>query len=245
MRRVPAFTTSLAAGLAITAALGALSALGALTPAKRFAADALTRVTLHYAPLPDPAEPDVALVAHRSAEPARIPELALAAAHSTRDAIERLDDAGARAIAFDIDLSAPRDARDDAVLAEAIARSGHVVLATFRQLQPLPGGGELEVANVPIPALAEPRRCARQRADAGRQPTASCASRRAAARSAAASSRHWPVPRSRRHGMRLRRARRQTGCDRLPAQRRHSPDSDRRRDRGPLRPRTGRAVAPC
>lgn len=70
------------------------------------------------------------------------------------EAIERLDAAGARAIALDIDLSTPRSPEEDARLAAAVAGSGRVVLAAFRQRQAMPDGGELEIANLPFAELA-------------------------------------------------------------------------------------------
>ena len=68
--------------------------------------------------------------------------------------IERLDAAGARAIAFDIDFSTPRDAEGDRALARAMARSGRVVLSAHREFQQLEGLGELEIASLPLPELA-------------------------------------------------------------------------------------------
>ncbi len=69
-------------------------------------------------------------------------------------AIERLDAAGARAIAFDIDFSLPSNAEDDRRFAEGIAASGHVALATFSQTERLQNGISLEIVNRPIEALA-------------------------------------------------------------------------------------------
>ncbi len=69
------------------------------------------------------------------------------------DAVDRLEEAGARAIAFDIDFSSPTTGAADARFAQAIRASGHVVLATFSQTQALDGGGELEIVNRPIPPL--------------------------------------------------------------------------------------------
>jgi HD-GYP domain-containing protein (c-di-GMP phosphodiesterase class II)/CHASE2 domain-containing sensor protein len=138
----------------VATAVGLLSAEGVFAPAQRFAADALLRQVVLRAELPEPHAPDVALVALDPQSLRAFPSWPWPRRLYAR-AIEQLDAAGARAIAFDIDLSAPRDAEDDAALAAAIGRSGRVALAAFRQLQPLPGGGELEVASVPIAALAE------------------------------------------------------------------------------------------
>jgi putative nucleotidyltransferase with HDIG domain len=152
--RVPLVPTSVGAAVIVTAAFGLLSVPGWLGPAQRFSADALTRLAVRHAEAPALATPDVAVVAIDPQSLRAFPAWPWPRRLYAR-AIQQLDAAGARAIGFDIDLSTPRDRDDDAVLAEAIERSGHVVLATFRQLQPLPGGGELEVASVPMPALAE------------------------------------------------------------------------------------------
>jgi HD-GYP domain-containing protein (c-di-GMP phosphodiesterase class II)/CHASE2 domain-containing sensor protein len=144
-----------AAALAVAAMFGLLSAGHVLSPAERFAADALTRLVVMRATAPPAETPDVALVAIDPQSLRAFPAWPWPR-RLYAQAIDRLEAAGAAAIGFDIDLSTPRDVADDAALAAAIERSGSVVLATFRQLQPLPGGGELEVANVPIPALAEP-----------------------------------------------------------------------------------------
>jgi putative nucleotidyltransferase with HDIG domain len=149
----PSARSSLGSAGVVAAVCALLAVTGVLAPAERFASDAVLRlVTLHAEP-PKALEPDVAIVA--------LDPQSLRAFQSWpwprrlyAQAIERLEAAGARAIAFDIDLSTPRNAADDAELARAIARSGRVALATFRQVQPLPGGGELEVASVPIEALA-------------------------------------------------------------------------------------------
>ncbi|MEM7409511.1 MAG: CHASE2 domain-containing protein [Myxococcota bacterium] len=69
--------------------------------------------------------------------------------------VEHLADAGASSIAFDIDFSTPRDAAGDAAFARAMRAAGNVVLASFKQVQTLPGGAELEIANRPAPILAE------------------------------------------------------------------------------------------
>jgi HD-GYP domain-containing protein (c-di-GMP phosphodiesterase class II)/CHASE2 domain-containing sensor protein len=70
------------------------------------------------------------------------------------DLLRRLDSAGAAVIAFDIDFSTPRDPAQDGAFAAAVADSGRVVLAAFRQLQTLPEGGDVEIANLPIPDIA-------------------------------------------------------------------------------------------
>jgi putative nucleotidyltransferase with HDIG domain len=69
--------------------------------------------------------------------------------------IDRLEAAGARSIAFDIDFSTARDPAGDISFAQAVEASGRVVLAAFRQVQPLDGGAELEIASLPTPPLRD------------------------------------------------------------------------------------------
>lgn len=68
--------------------------------------------------------------------------------------IDRLQEAGVRAIAFDVDFSSRSNPADDAALAAALARAGGgVILATLRQQG---GAGRDELAeNVPIAPLRE------------------------------------------------------------------------------------------
>ena len=147
--------TAFASAALVTAVFGSLSAAGLLAPAERFAADALLRMSLtHMAPAARPFVTDVTIVALDPQSLRAFPSWPWPRSLYAQ-AIERLDAAGARALAFDIDLSSPRDPADDATLADAIARSGKVALAAFRQQTSLPGGGELEVASVPIAALAD------------------------------------------------------------------------------------------
>ena len=147
--------TAFASAALVTAVFGSLSAAGLLAPAERFAADALLRMSLtHMAPAARPFVTDVTIVALDPQSLRAFPSWPWPRSLYAQ-AIERLDAAGARAIAFDIDLSSPRDPADDATLADAIARAGKVALAAFRQQTSLPGGGELEVASVPIAALAD------------------------------------------------------------------------------------------
>jgi CHASE2 domain-containing sensor protein len=72
------------------------------------------------------------------------------------EAIERLDTAGARAIAFDIDFSSASIPEEDELLAAGLRENGHVVLATFSQFERLGGGAELEIVDRPIEALSGP-----------------------------------------------------------------------------------------
>jgi CHASE2 domain-containing sensor protein len=116
--------------------------------------DALLRVATHWPPAPAQGYPDVAVIAldGRSLRAygdwpwprSRYAEL-------TR----RLDRAGAKAIAFDIDFSSPRDPGLDADFADAVVTSGRVVLGTYREFQRIEGVGELEIASFPIPELAQ------------------------------------------------------------------------------------------
>ena len=145
-------SSSFASAALLTALFGSLSAAGLLAPAERFAADALLRVSLAHAGPTQPLVTDVTVVALDPQSLRAFPSWPWPRSLYAQ-AIERLDAAGARALAFDIDLSSPRDPADDATLADAIARSGKVALAAFRQQTSLPGGGELEVASVPIAAL--------------------------------------------------------------------------------------------
>jgi EAL domain-containing protein (putative c-di-GMP-specific phosphodiesterase class I)/CHASE2 domain-containing sensor protein len=70
------------------------------------------------------------------------------------DAVDRLQQAGARMIAFDVDFSSASNPAEDAKLAAALKRAGGgVVLPTFRQYA---GSGSSEFTeNVPIKPLAE------------------------------------------------------------------------------------------
>jgi HD-GYP domain-containing protein (c-di-GMP phosphodiesterase class II)/CHASE2 domain-containing sensor protein len=70
------------------------------------------------------------------------------------EVVRRLDAAGARAIAFDIDFSTQRDRAEDAAFARAIAESGRVVLSAHREFQLLPEAGELEIASFPDGTLS-------------------------------------------------------------------------------------------
>lgn len=74
------------------------------------------------------------------------------------DAVARLTDVGAQAIAFDIDFSSPSTPEEDRHFAAALRKSDRVVLATFSQTQQLEAGAELEIVNRPVPVLAEAAR---------------------------------------------------------------------------------------
>jgi HD-GYP domain-containing protein (c-di-GMP phosphodiesterase class II)/CHASE2 domain-containing sensor protein len=144
---------SLISAVAVTVVAGLLLATQPAAPARRLAADALLRAAARWRQAPATDLPDVSIVAIDPQSLRAHPEWPWPRRLYAR-AIERLDAAGVRAIAFDIDFSTPRDPDDDAAFAAAIDRSGRVVLATFRQVQILPDGGSVEVASVPIPAFA-------------------------------------------------------------------------------------------
>ncbi len=75
--------------------------------------------------------------------------------HRYAEAIDRLERAGAVAIAFDIDFSTAAQPEHDARFSERMRESGRVALATFSQTETLPGGYALEIVNRPIPILAD------------------------------------------------------------------------------------------
>ncbi len=116
--------------------------------------DAFIRLTPSSLPTVPSALPDVAVVA--------IDPRSLRASESWpwrrsthARAVDALIEAGARAIAFDIDFSSPSTPEEDARLAERLRAGGRVVLATFSQTQRLEGGAELEIVNRPIPRLEQ------------------------------------------------------------------------------------------
>lgn len=139
-------------------ALCALSAwvigVGAADPVTRLAADALQRFgAAHPPPLPE-GQPQVVVVAIDPPSLRAIPEWPWPRSMHAR-AVRALDAAGASAIAFDVDFSTPRRDAADAEFVRSVAASGRVVLASFRQSQPLPGGAVIEIASLPFPELAE------------------------------------------------------------------------------------------
>src|SRR5262245_25171894 len=153
MRAGPRREALVLAGVVAALAAGVL-ATGAAAPLQRLVADAWMRRAAAHPPAPPLEIPDVALVAIDPRSLRAFPEWPWPR-RLYADVVARLEAAGARAIAFDIDFSTPRDAQDDALFARAIARSRRVVLASFRQLQQLEGIGAVEIANRPIPAFAE------------------------------------------------------------------------------------------
>ncbi len=153
MRRVrPLLAPAISAAIVATAA-SLVIASGVCVSLERLAADALVRIGALHPPEPPADLPDVAIVAIDPQSVRALPDWPWPRAVYAQ-ALARLDAAGAKVIAIDIDFSAARDAADDAKFARAVGDSGRVVLAAFRQLQPLTGGGEIEVASLPIPAIA-------------------------------------------------------------------------------------------
>ena len=68
--------------------------------------------------------------------------------------VDRLHQAGALTIGFDIDFSAHSSAADDALLAQSLKNAGgSVILPTFRQ--PVASGSNDFAENLPVPALRE------------------------------------------------------------------------------------------
>lgn len=149
--------TSIGAGLLSGGILAALLTLASLmglgAPVERIAGDALLRAAARSAARP-PGELDAVVVALDPQSLRAHPDWPWPRELYART-VDQLAAAGATAIAFDIDFSTPRAIEGDTAFAEAARRSGRVVLASFRQLQELPGGEELEVASVPIPMLAD------------------------------------------------------------------------------------------
>jgi len=145
------FDAGVAVCLVVAAALAV--AAGVAAPLDRLVGDALLRGAARRPPPAPAGAPDVVLVAVDPRSLRAVPDWPWSRALHAR-AVERLHAAGARSIAFDVDFSSPRDAAGDAAFARAIRRAGNVTLAAFRQVQELPGGAELEIANRPLPALA-------------------------------------------------------------------------------------------
>ena len=69
------------------------------------------------------------------------------------EAVDQLTEAGAVAIAFDIDFSSASNLEEDLLFAQSLRRNQRVVLATFSQFQNLDAGAELEIVNRPIESL--------------------------------------------------------------------------------------------
>ena len=157
MRSAPDTRTGPREALVLAAAVAVLAAAalaaGAALPLQRLVADAGLRSAAAHPPAPPGGIPDVTLVALDPRSLRAFPEWPWPRGLYA-EVVRSLDAAGAAAIAFDIDFSTPREPEGDAAFARAIAGSGRVVLAAFRQRQALDGVGEVEIANLPLPALA-------------------------------------------------------------------------------------------
>jgi CHASE2 domain-containing sensor protein len=138
-----------AAGAALVTAL---SLTGPALLLERPVSDAMLRLARRSPPPLAPDVPDVALVAIDPASLRALPEWPWPRARYG-ELTRRLFGAGAVAVAFDIDLSTPRDPADDAAFAAAIAAHGKVALAALRQRQAVEGVGELEVVSWPAEAF--------------------------------------------------------------------------------------------
>src|SRR4029453_6598582 len=110
--------------------------------------DAMVRLAALTPPALAPYVPDVMLVAIDPASRGALPEWPWPRARYGAVA-QALFDAGAAAVAFDIDLSTPRVPADDAAFAATIAAHRNVALAALRQRQQVEGVGELEVVSWP------------------------------------------------------------------------------------------------
>ena len=153
MHAVRALGAPLVSALVVAALAWATLVGGVAEPLRRLVADAWLRSAASHSPASPRGIPDVAIAALDPQSLRTFPEWPWPR-RLYAELVRRLDAAGASVIAFDIDFSTPRDAADDAALAAAIADSGRVVLAAFRQLQSLPQGGEVEIASLPTPELA-------------------------------------------------------------------------------------------
>ena len=198
--------------------------------------DALVRIGAAQPPEPPADLPDVALVAIDPQSVRALPDWPWPRSVYAQ-AVRRLDAAGAKAIAIDIDFSAARDAAEDAEFARAIADSGRVVLAAL-PTAPDASGRRRDRGREPADSRARgERRRHRQRADAGR------VGRRRALRAAREPDRRARDSRpSRRRRSRSRWASRRppprTASHRLAAREpRAADDPAGRRDRGSLRSR--------
>ncbi len=137
----------------VAAMAAAIVAFRLLAPVQRVSQDALIRMAAAWPPRISTDVPDVVVVAIDSQSLRAYPDWPWPRSRYAR-LVRRLSTAGAEAIAFDIDFSASRDLADDTSFGEAITDSGRVVLGAFREFQSVAGGGEIEIANFPTPAIA-------------------------------------------------------------------------------------------
>ncbi len=133
---------------AAAAVVTALSFTRPVELLERPVGDALLRLAALAPPALAPDVPDVTLVAIDAASLRAHP--AWPWPRDRYGALAgRLFEAGAAVVAFDIDLSTPREPAGDAALAGAIRAHGKVALAALRQRQHVAGVGELEVVSWP------------------------------------------------------------------------------------------------
>jgi len=143
----------LVAWVAVTALACLVIGTGLARPVTRLTADALLRLASERPPAPPVGQPDVVLVAIDPQSLRARPDWPWPRTLHA-EAVRRLHASGAKAIALDVDFSTERGDEADAELVRAVAEAGNVVLAAFRQIQVLPNGAVLEIANAPFPALA-------------------------------------------------------------------------------------------
>lgn len=144
-----------AAALILACTAVGIDASGVIGSLELRVRDALLRVAVRHAPLgPAIGIPDAVVVALDARSLRARPDWPWPRSlHAA--AIERLDAAGARVIAVDIDFSTPTNDADDARLVAATRESGRVIFASFRQTETIEGVGEIEITSVPFPGLVE------------------------------------------------------------------------------------------
>jgi len=150
-RRLPKHLILASTSAAIAAVL---SLTGALRLIDRPVADAALRLASGWPPPAADQTPDVTIVAIDPRSLRAFPEWPWSR-RLYADAAQRLFAAGARVVAFDVDLSTPRDAEGDGAFAEVIREHPNVVLAALRQRQQIEGVGELEVVSWPAQRFLE------------------------------------------------------------------------------------------
>lgn len=121
----------LAATLGVAAGAGLATQLGPIERLRHAVADRMLRIAAEYPPPPLDAYPDVLVVGVDSRSLEAFPEQDDGALARMAGMIRRLDEAGARVIAIDLDLSGARANRE---LSRAIAQSGRVVLSAHPEI---------------------------------------------------------------------------------------------------------------
>ena len=138
-----------ATALGVAAAAAILIATGALRIVQRPIGDLMLRVAAQQPPPHPKRAPEVAVVALDPYSLRAFPDWPWPRSRHA-ELVRRLDKAGARAIAFDIDFSTAR--RGDRAFARAIADARSVVLAAAEQQQEV-SAGSLAMASLPVPEL--------------------------------------------------------------------------------------------